>query len=70
MPSVVAWNRNSQEVMVGLHVKRQRIMNPTNTFTSVKRFIGRRLADIPPEMLDIPYEVYEERGSKMSRYGH
>ena len=63
LPSVVAWDRNSQELMVGLKAKRQRIMNPRNTFTSVKRFIGRRLADIPPEMLDVPYEIYEERGS-------
>lgn len=63
LPSVVAYDRNTKELMVGRKARRQRIMNPANTFASVKRFIGRRLADVSPEMRDVPYELYEEAGS-------
>ena len=63
LPSVVAYDKNTKELMVGRKARRQRVRNPVNTFTSVKRFIGRRLIDIPPEMRDVPYELYEEAGS-------
>ncbi len=38
-PSVVAYTKN-QEKLVGQIAKRQAVMNPENTFYSVKRFRG------------------------------
>ncbi len=39
-PSVVAFAKNGDR-LVGQIAKRQGVMNPENTFYSVKRFIGR-----------------------------
>ena len=41
-PSVVAYTKNGDQ-LVGQIAKRQAVMNPQNTFYSVKRFIGRRV---------------------------
>ena len=32
-------------------------MNPENTFYSVKRFIGRRMAEVREESKQVPYQV-------------
>lgn len=40
-PSVIAHTKN-KEKLVGQIAKRQGVMNPDNTFYSVKRFIGRK----------------------------
>lgn len=37
--------------------KRQAVVNPENTFFSVKRFIGRRIAEVTEEARQIPYQV-------------
>ncbi len=37
--------------------KRQAVVNPENTFFSVKRFIGRRMNEVKDESKQIPYEV-------------
>ncbi len=44
-PSVVAMNK-SGERMVGQVARRQAVTNPENTISSVKRFIGRKFADV------------------------
>ena len=38
-PSIVAYTKK-QELLVGQIAKRQAVINPENTFFSVKRFIG------------------------------
>ena len=38
-PSVVAYTKNGER-LVGQIAKRQGVVNPSNTFSSVKRFIG------------------------------
>jgi molecular chaperone DnaK len=43
-PSVVAFNKNGER-LVGQTAKRQATINPENTISSVKRFIGRHYAD-------------------------
>ena len=48
-PSVVAYTKN-QDQLVGQIAKRQAVMNPDNTFYSVKRFIGRRVDEVNEEM--------------------
>src|SRR5690242_12987985 len=37
--------------------KRQAVVNPENTFFSVKRFIGRRMAEVKGESMQVPYQV-------------
>ncbi|HSM23242.1 MAG TPA: molecular chaperone DnaK, partial [Anaerolineaceae bacterium] len=55
-PSVVAFNKN-KERLVGENAKRQAIINPENTITSIKRFIGRRFDEISQEKDMVPYKV-------------
>jgi molecular chaperone DnaK len=44
-PSVVAVNPKTGERMVGQVAKRQAVVNPENTISSVKRFMGRKYED-------------------------
>jgi molecular chaperone DnaK len=58
-PSVVALNPKNGERMVGQVARRQAVVNPENTISSVKRFMGRKFSD--PEVQRahklVPYEV-------------
>jgi len=40
--------------------KRQAVVNPENTFASVKRFIGRKSAEVGEESKQVPYRVVED----------
>ena len=40
--------------------KRQAVVNPENTFASVKRFIGRKSAEVGEESKQVPYKVVED----------
>jgi len=62
-PSVVAYTKN-QDKLVGQIAKRQAVMNPTNTFYSVKRFIGRRVDEVNEESKEVSYTV-EKSGSNV-----
>ena len=55
-PSVVAYSKTKDQ-LVGQIAKRQAVMNPENTFGSVKRFIGRRTDEGTDETKDVPYTV-------------
>jgi len=55
-PSVVAWNK-AGERLVGLLAKRQAVTNPSNTVYSIKRFMGRKHAEVRTETGEVPYEV-------------
>ena len=55
-PSVVAFT-DDDEKLVGLVAKRQAVTNPVKTIYSVKRFMGRRFAEVPEEVAIVPYEV-------------
>jgi molecular chaperone DnaK len=55
-PSVVAF-RDNNERLVGQLARRQSVMNPTKTFSSVKRFIGRRYDEVTAELKLVPYKV-------------
>ena len=58
-PSVVAYTPNG-EALVGQLAKRQAVVNPENTFFSVKRFIGSKFDEIVSEIGRIPYEVKKD----------
>ncbi len=57
-PSVVAFN-NKGERLVGQTAKRQAVINPENTIFSIKRFMGRRYAEVDYERGLVPYKVIE-----------
>lgn len=48
-PSIVAINGDAGEVEVGIRAKRSRHLKPSTTFSSVKRFMGRRSNEISEE---------------------
>jgi molecular chaperone DnaK len=55
-PSVVAFAA-SGERLVGTVVKRQAVTNPQNTIFSIKRFMGRKEAEVREEESIVPYKV-------------
>ncbi len=55
-PSVVAFSK-SGERLVGQAAKRQAVTNPANTIFSVKRFMGRKHAEVKGELGRVPYKV-------------
>ncbi len=55
-PSVVAFNKN-KERLVGQNAKRQSVINPENTVTSIKRFMGRKFDEVQQEIDIVPYSV-------------
>jgi molecular chaperone DnaK len=55
-PSVVAFT-DSGDRLVGTVAKRQAVMNPENTIFSIKRFMGRKEAEVKEEETIVPYEV-------------
>ncbi len=61
-PSVVGYAKNGDR-LVGQIAKRQAVMNPENTFYSVKRFIGRRYDEITHEATEVAYKVLNVGGN-------
>ncbi|MBK7505767.1 MAG: molecular chaperone DnaK [Bacteroidetes bacterium] len=59
LPSVVGFLQNGER-KVGDSAKRQAITNPTNTVSSIKRFMGKRYSEITTEADRAAYKV--ERG--------
>jgi molecular chaperone DnaK len=57
-PSVVAYTKKG-ELLVGQIAKRQAVINPENTFYSVKRFIGRKTSEVTEELRQVPYKVIQ-----------
>jgi len=55
-PSVVAFTEGGDR-LVGTVAKRQAVMNPENTIFSIKRFMGRKEAEVKEEETIVPYEV-------------
>jgi len=66
-PSIVAYTSNG-EVLVGQIAKRQSIVNPENTFFSVKRLIGCKYNEIESEINRIPYKVQKDQNGNIKIY--
>jgi len=57
-PSVVGFSKTGEK-LVGQVAKRQAITNPLNTIFSIKRFMGRKFAEVKEEIKNFPYKVVE-----------
>src|SRR3989454_3464544 len=55
-PSVVAFTQGGER-LVGTVAKRQAVTNPENTVFSIKRFMGRKEAEVKEEEQIVPYKV-------------
>ncbi len=55
-PSVVSFTKDGEK-LVGQMARRQGVLNPENTFYSVKRFIGRKYSELTPESKRVPYTI-------------
>ena len=55
-PSVVAFSKGGER-LVGTVAKRQAVTNPENTVFSIKRFMGRKEAEVREEESMVPYKV-------------
>ncbi|ABE34524.1 Fe-S protein assembly chaperone HscA [Paraburkholderia xenovorans LB400] len=60
LPSVVRYTR-AAEPEVGRPAQARQAEDPVNTIASVKRFMGRRLADLP-EAASLPYRFIDQTG--------
>lgn len=59
-PSIVAFTEKGER-LVGQIAKRQRVTNPENTIYSIKRFMGRRLKEVPAEIKQVPFKVKADK---------
>ncbi|MAV11022.1 MAG: molecular chaperone DnaK [Synechococcus sp. MED850] len=61
-PSVVGYSKD-QELLVGQLARRQLVLSPRNTFSNLKRFVGRDWDELDDSSLSVPYTVRaNERG--------
>ncbi len=58
-PSIVAFNKDDDEILVGQSAKRQAVTNPENTLYAIKRLIGRRYSDdvVQRDIKMVPYKI-------------
>ena len=55
-PSVVGYSKDS-ELLVGQLARRQLVLNPKNTFSNLKRFVGRAWDELEDNSLTVPYNL-------------
>ncbi|GJZ98928.1 stromal 70 kDa heat shock-related protein, chloroplastic [Tanacetum coccineum] len=63
-PSVVAYTKSGDR-LVGQIAKRQAVVNPENTFFSVKRFIGRKMTEVDDESKQVSYNVVRDENGNV-----
>jgi molecular chaperone DnaK len=58
-PSIIAYPKDSDEVLVGQPAKRQAVTNPENTLFAIKRLIGRRFEEeaVQKDIDLVPYKI-------------
>ena len=59
-PSVVAYTKKGK-LLIGQSAKRQSVVNPENTFYSVKRFIGRKSSELTEELRAVSYKISQKK---------
>lgn len=55
-PSVVSYTKN-KDLLVGQIAKRQAVINPENTFSSIKRFMGSKFSELSLESKEVSYKL-------------
>ncbi|MEO3705072.1 molecular chaperone DnaK [Trichormus azollae] len=63
-PSVLAYTKTGER-LVGQIARRQAVMNPENTFYSVKRFIGRKFEEITHEATEVSYRTLRDSNANV-----
>ena len=63
-PSVVAYTKK-QDLLVGQVAKRQAVINPENTFYSVKRFIGSKMNELTGESGNLSYKFVADKNENI-----
>ena len=63
-PSIVAYTKK-QELLVGQIAKRQAVINPENTFFSVKRFIGSKEFEVSKDAKKLPYKITKDQNGNI-----
>jgi molecular chaperone DnaK len=58
-PSVVGFSKE-EERLVGQLARRQAVLDPQNTFFGVKRFMGRKYAELSPDSKRVPYTLRKD----------
>ena len=58
-PSIVAYTKN-KDLLVGQIAKRQAVINPGNTFSSIKRFMGSKFSELSTESKEVSYELISD----------
>jgi molecular chaperone DnaK len=58
-PSVVGFSKDGER-LVGQMARRQTELNPQNTFYGVKRFMGRKYAELSPQSKQVPYTIRKD----------
>lgn len=66
-PSVVAFSATG-ETLIGQIAKRQSIINPENTFYSVKRLIGKKYNDIQSDLDKVSYSIQKDSNGDIKIY--
>ncbi len=62
-PSVVGFSKEG-ELLVGQMARRQAQLNPQNTFYGIKRFTGRKYAELSAQSKQVPYTIRkDEKGN-------
>lgn len=64
-PSVVAFTKKDQEILVGTPAKRQAAVNPQNTFFATKRLIGRKFIDeeVQKDLNNTAYKIIDHEAN-------
>ncbi len=57
-PSIVGFTSKGER-LVGQPAKNQMVTNPENTVFSIKRFMGRKMNEVPEEIRMVPYRIVE-----------
>ncbi|HEY9827177.1 MAG TPA: Hsp70 family protein, partial [Stenomitos sp.] len=65
-PSVLGFGKDGER-LIGQLARRQAVLNPQNTFYAVKRFMGRKFAELNADSKRVPYTIRrdEEGGIKV-----
>ncbi len=66
-PSVVGFKQNGER-LVGVTAKRQAVVNPDNTISSIKRFIGHQFSEVSSEQSRISYKLKAGKNGQTVAY--